>query len=263
MLPYNLAVPELFLLLPATLIGLVVGSYLNVVVYRLPRGLSTVSPSSCCPHCGQLVRAFDNIPVLSYLLLAGRCRSCKGRISPRYPLVEVATAALFVGCALTFQGPIRAAVAALFCSLIMALALIDLEHLLLPDKLTLPGIIVGLALQPWIDGVTLLDAVLGTLAGAGSLILLINFWYWWREEEGMGLGDVNLLAMIGAFLGWQGVIVALFGGALAGALVGLGLMTVRKLDLTSKLPFGTFLALGALVALFSRGRLVASYLSLL
>ena len=255
--------PNLLLLLPATLVGLVVGSYLNVVVHRLPRGLSTVTPSSSCPHCGASVRAFDNIPVLSYVLLGGRCRSCRGRISPRYPLVELATAGLFVGCALTFDGPLRAAVAALFCTLITALALIDLEHLLLPDKLTLPGIALGLALQRWIDGVTLLDAVLGTLAGAGILILLINFWYWWREEEGMGLGDVNLLAMIGAFLGWQGVVVALFGGALAGALVGLGLMTVRKLDMTSKLPFGTFLAVGALLALFSRGRLVEAYLSLL
>lgn len=255
--------PYLPLLLPATLVGLVVGSYLNVVVYRLPRGLSTVTPGSSCPQCGIRVRALDNIPVISYILLGGRCRSCRARISPRYPLVELATAGLFIGCALTFPGPLQAAVAALFCALITALALIDLEHMILPDRLTMPGIALGLLLQPWIDGVTLLDAVLGTLVGAGILILLINFWYWWREEEGMGLGDVNLLALIGAFLGWQGVLVALFGGALAGALVGLGLMAARKLDLTSKLPFGTFLAVGALVALFSRGRLVAAYLSLL
>jgi len=261
--PYNLAVPNLLLLLPATLVGLVVGSYLNVVVHRLPRGLSTVRPSSCCPHCGALVRAFDNIPVVSYLLLGGRCRSCHARISIRYPLVELAIAGFFVASVLTFEHPLQAAVAALFCTLMTALALIDLEHLLLPDKLTLPGIVLGLALQPWIDHVTLLDAVLGALAGAGVLILLINFWYWWREEEGMGLGDVNLLALIGAFLGWQGVLVALLGGALAGALVGLSLMAFRKLDMASKLPFGTFLALGALVALFSRGRLVEAYLSLL
>ena len=260
-MPYNPAVP--ILLPPAILVGLVVGSYLNVVVHRLPRGLSTVTPASSCPHCGARVRAFDNIPVLSYLVLGGRCRSCGARISLRYPLVEVVTAGLFAACAVVFAAPVEAAVAAFFCALILALALIDLEHMILPDKLTLPGIVLGLVLQPWIGGVTLLDAVIGALAGAGILILLINFWYWWREEEGMGLGDVNLLALIGAFLGWQGVVVALFGGALAGALVGLGLMTVRKLELTSKLPFGTFLAVGALVALFSRGRLVEAYLSLL
>lgn len=262
-MPYNPTVPDLLLLLPVTLIGLVVGSYLNVVVYRLPRGLSTVTPGSSCPHCGEAVRALDNLPVVSFLALAGRCRSCRARISWRYPLVELATTGLFVACAWVFGQPAQAAVAALFCALMLALALIDLEHMLLPDKLTLPGIACGLALQPWIDQVRILDAMLGTLIGAGLLILLINVWYWWREEEGMGLGDVNLLAMIGAFLGWQGVLVALFAGALAGALVGLALMTVRRIDLTSKLPFGTFLAFGALIALFSRGRLVEAYLSLL
>jgi leader peptidase (prepilin peptidase) / N-methyltransferase len=256
-------VPISLLVLPAALIGLVVGSYLNVVVHRLPRGISTVRPRSACPSCGVELKALDNIPLLSYLALGGRCRSCRSPISPRYPLLELATAALFVACLLTFGWRLQAIVAAVFCALILALALIDLEHLILPDKLTLPGIGLGLLLQPWIDGVTLLDAAIGTLIGAGLLILLINVWYWLREEEGMGLGDVNLLALIGAFLGWQGVLLALFGGALAGALVGLSLLAARKLELTSKLPFGTFLAVGALVALFSRGRWVEAYLGLL
>ena len=255
--------PISLLVLPTALIGLVVGSYLNVVVHRLPRGISTVRPRSACPSCSAPLRALDNVPLLSYLALRGRCRSCGARISPRYPLVELATAVLFVACLLTFGWRLQAVAAAVFCALILALALIDLEHLILPDKLTLPGIGVGLALQPWIDGVSLLDAVVGALVGAGLLILLINVWYWLREEEGMGLGDVNLLALIGAFLGWQGVLLALFGGALAGALVGLSLLATRKLELTSKLPFGTFLAVGALVALFSRGRWVEAYLSLL
>ncbi|MCZ6507317.1 MAG: prepilin peptidase [Acidobacteria bacterium] len=250
-------------LIPVALGGLVVGSYLNVVVHRLPRGLSTVRPASCCPACEAPIKAYDNIPVLSYLLLRGRCRTCAAPISLRYPLVEVATATLFVACALVFGWSLQAVAAALFCSLMVALGLIDLEHMILPDKLTLPGIALGLALQPWIDGVTLLDALIGTLIGAGALILLINVWFWLREEEGMGLGDVNLMALIGAFLGWKGVLLALFSGALAGALVGLLLMAVRRLALTSKLPFGTFLAVGALVALFSRGHWIDAYLSLL
>lgn len=250
-------------LIPVALGGLVVGSYLNVVVHRLPRGLSTVRPASCCPACEAPIKAYDNIPVLSYLLLRGRCRTCAAPISLRYPLVEVATATLFVACALIFGWSLQAVAAALFCSLMVALGLIDLEHMILPDKLTLPGIALGLALQPWIDGVTLLDALIGTLIGAGALILLINVWFWLREEEGMGLGDVNLMALIGAFLGWKGVLLALFSGALAGALVGLLLMAVRRLALTSKLPFGTFLAVGALVALFSRGHWIDAYLSLL
>ncbi|MCZ6727542.1 MAG: prepilin peptidase [Acidobacteria bacterium] len=250
-------------LIPVALGGLVVGSYLNVVVHRLPRGLSTVRPASCCPACEAPIKAYDNIPVLSYLLLRGRCRTCAAPISLRYPLVEVATATLFVACALIFGWSLQAVAAALFCSLMVALGLIDLEHMILPDKLTLPGIALGLALQPWIDGVTMLDALIGTLIGAGALILLINVWFWLREEEGMGLGDVNLMALIGAFLGWKGVLLALFSGALAGALVGLLLMAVRRLALTSKLPFGTFLAVGALVALFSRGHWIDAYLSLL
>jgi leader peptidase (prepilin peptidase) / N-methyltransferase len=256
-------VPFLPSLVAAALVGLVVGSYLNVVVHRLPRGLSTVRPRSACPACGAPIRALDNIPVLSYLLLGGRCRSCGARISPRYPLVEAATSGLFVTCVWIFGWRPQAAVAALFCSLLLALALIDLEHMLLPDRLTFPGIGAGLLLQPWIDGVTLLDAVLGMLIGAGLLILLINLWYWLRDQEGMGLGDVNLLALIGAFLGWKGVLVALFVGALAGALVGLTMVAGRRLGMTSKLPFGTFLALGALAALLSQGRWADAYLRLL
>jgi leader peptidase (prepilin peptidase)/N-methyltransferase len=256
-------VPLLPALVSAALVGLVVGSYLNFVVHRLPRGRSTVRPGSACTACGATIKALDNIPLLSYVALRGRCRSCGARISPRYPLVEATTAGLLVACVLSFGWRPQAAVAAFFCALILALALIDLEHLLLPDRLTLPGIAAGLVLQPWIDGVSLLDAVLGTLIGAGLLILLINVWYWLREEEGMGLGDVNLLALIGAFLGWKGVLVALFFGTFAGALVGLTLMAGRRLELTSRLPFGTFLALGALVALFSRGRWADAYLSLL
>jgi len=172
-------------------------------------------------------------------------------------------AGLYCACVVSFGWRLEAVAAAVFCTLIVALGLIDLEHLLLPDKLTLPGILLGFALQPWIEGVSLVDAVIGALAGAGLLILMINFWYWAREEEGMGLGDVNLMALIGAFLGWKGVVLALFVGALAGAVFGLTLMAARRLNLASKLPFGTFLAIGALFALFSQGRFVDAYLELL
>ena len=254
---------DLLVLLPTVLVGLVVGSYLNVVVHRLPLGLSTVKPASACPQCQEPIAAFDNIPVLSYLWLKGRCRSCKVRIPLRYPLLELAMAGLSVACVMVFGWQLQAIPAALFCTLIVSLGLIDIGHLLLPDKLTLPGIMVGLALQPWIDDVSFLEAVVGALVGAGLLILLINFWYWIRQEEGMGLGDVNLMALIGAFLGWKGVVLALFVGALAGALFGLALMAAGRLKLASKLPFGTFLAIGALIALFSRGRFVDAYLSLL
>jgi leader peptidase (prepilin peptidase)/N-methyltransferase len=228
-------------------------------VHRLPRGESTVTPRSHCPACGTTIRVWDNLPLVSYLLLRGRCRACRGRISPRYPLVEAATAASFGGCAVAFGSTPRAAASALLCALLVALAAIDLEHLLLPDRLTLPGAAAGLALQPLLPP-TLVEALLGLLLGAGVLILLINTWYWLRGEEGMGLGDVNLLALIGAFLGWRHMLVALLVGALAGAATGLTLLVTGRAALRSKLPFGSFLAAGGIVALFVGTPLIEAYL---
>lgn len=249
---------EPLLAVAAVLLGLVTGSYLNVVIHRLPRGESTVRPPSRCPECGARIRPLENVPVVSWLALRGRCAHCGARISWRYPAVETATAALFLACLWHFGATPTAAVSALFGCLLVVLALIDLEHLLLPDRLTLPGVAAGLALNHWLP-VPLLDAVLGALLGAGALILVIDVWYWLRDEEGMGLGDVNLLAMIGAFLGWKGMIVALLLGAFSGALVGLVLMAAGRVGLSSKLPFGTFLALGGLASLFFGDALAAGY----
>jgi leader peptidase (prepilin peptidase)/N-methyltransferase len=253
------------------LVGLIVGSYLNVVIHRLPRGLSTVLPRSRCPGCDALIRPYDNIPLLSWLLLRGKCRFCKTPISWRYPLIEALTAGLFVLCFLHFGPTAQAPVAALFCALMVALAAIDVEHFLLPDRITYPGIVLGIALQPLLPwarigpGVTgaLLGAALGALLGAGILLAVWWGWYLLRREEGMGLGDVKMLALIGAFLGWRGVVVALFFSALTGALLGLALMAWRGLEMKSKLPFGAFLSLGGLVALFFGDRLVAAYAALL
>ena len=247
----------------AALLGLVTGSYLNVAIHRLPRGESTVRPRSRCPWCGGGIRARDNLPVLSYLLLKGRCRNCGAPISWRYPAFEALTALLFVAVLWRFGVTLEALVALVFGCLMLVLAAIDFDHFLLPDRLTLPGILVGLAAQPWLPRTSFLDAVLGVAIGAGMLILLINFWYWLRGEEGMGMGDVNMLAMVGAFLGWQGVLVTFALGTVVGALVGLALLASRRLELRGRLPFGLFLAIGALVALFVGDRLVAAYAGLL
>ena len=254
-------IPSWILSLYAGLVGLVVGSFLNVVIYRLPRRISTVRPRSRCPYCGGAIRASDNIPLLSWLRLGGKCRSCAAPISARYPLVEALMGALFVACVTVFGFTVTALVAAVFCCLLVALAAIDLEHYLLPDRITLPGIAVGLVFQRWLPSATLLDAVIGVLAGAGVLILLINLWFWLRDEESMGLGDVNMLAMIGAFLGWQGVASTLLFASLAGALVGLVLVARGSLTLKAKLPFGFFLAIGALVSLFAGEPLIRWYAS--
>jgi leader peptidase (prepilin peptidase)/N-methyltransferase len=247
----------------AALLGLVTGSYLNVVIHRLPRGESTVLPRSRCPYCGGGIRARDNLPVLSYLLLRGRCRRCRAPISWRYPVFEAATALLFVAIVESFGLSTEALAALVFGCLLLVLAAIDFDHYLLPDRLTLPGILVGLAAQPWLPRTSFLDAVLGIAIGAGLLILLINFWYWLRSEEGMGMGDVNMLAMVGAFLGWQGVLVTFALATVSGALCGLALLLGGRLELRGRLPFGLFLALGALVALFAGDWLVAAYAGLL
>jgi leader peptidase (prepilin peptidase)/N-methyltransferase len=247
----------------AALLGLVTGSYLNVVIHRLPRGESTVLSRSRCPYCGGAIRARDNLPLLSFLLLRGRCRRCCAPISWRYPAVETATALMFVAIVERFGLSGETLIWLVFGCLLLTLATIDLDHFLLPDRLTLPAIVVGLAAQPLLPRTTLLDAVVGVMIGAGLLILLINFWYWLRDEEGMGMGDVNMLAMVGAFLGWQGVLVTFALATVAGALAGLALLLAGRLELRGRLPFGLFLALGALTALFFGERLVASYAALL
>jgi leader peptidase (prepilin peptidase)/N-methyltransferase len=262
---------QLLLGLYATVLGLIVGSYLNVVIYRLPLGISTVLPRSRCPGCGAAIRVRDNVPVISFLLLRGRCRACGASISWRYPLIEGATALLFLGCFLRFGASFEALAGALFCALMVALALIDLDHMILPDVLTWPAVAAGILLQPVLSWArlgpgpwrALAGGVLGAAVGAGILLAVWAGWYLLRREEGMGLGDVKMLAAIGAFLGWQGVLMSLFFAALSGAAVGLGLMAWRGGDLKSKLPFGTFLALGGLIALFAGERIVEAYARLL
>lgn len=247
----------------AALLGLVTGSYLNVVIHRLPRGESTILPRSRCPWCRGRIRALDNLPLISYLLLKGRCRRCGAPISWRYPAFEGLTAVLFVAVVERFGVTPEALVALIFGCLLLVLAAIDLDHFLLPDRLTLPGILVGLAAQPWLPRTSPLDALVGVAVGAGLLILLINFWFWLRDEEGMGMGDVNMLAMVGAFLGWQGVLVTFALATVTGALAGLILLALRRLEFRGRLPFGLFLAIGALIALFAGHRLVAAYAGLL
>ncbi len=247
------------LALYALLVGLVVGSYLNVLIHRLPRGVSTVRPRSRCPYCDGPIGARDNVPLASFLLLRGRCRRCGAPIAWRYPLVEALTGALFAACVVRFGASLEALTAAVFAALMVLLAMIDLEHFLLPDRVTLPGIFLGLALHPWRPGVGWLEAVVGALAGAGLLVLLMNLWYWLRGEEGMGMGDVNMMALIGAFLGWKAALVALLGAALSGALLGIVLLLAGRVGWRSRLPFGVFLAGGGLLALFAGERLLALY----
>jgi leader peptidase (prepilin peptidase)/N-methyltransferase len=242
----------------ALLIGLCIGSFLNVVIYRLPLGQSLVSPGSRCPKCGYELRWFDNVPVLGWLLLAGKCRQCRAPISAQYPIVELVTALLFVLVAwLTPVGPLLVS-RLILVAILVALFGIDLEHQILPNSITLPGILVGLmfsAIAPpgW------KDAVLGTLLGAGVLYGIAAAYYAVRREEGLGMGDVKMLAMIGAFLGWKAVLVTLVLSSFSGAAIGLALIAAQRGGMKLALPFGTFLAVGALAAMLAGDPLITWY----
>lgn len=239
-------------------LGLTIGSFLNVVVHRLPRGESLVSPGSRCPACGYSLRALDNIPVLSYAVLGGRCRRCRARISPRYPLVELTTAMLFLLHYAVFGWTPLLAVRLLFAAAMVALFAIDLEHHLLPDAITLPGIAIGLFASLFLPpGIR--DALIGALVGGGVLWLIGEAYYRYAGEEGMGGGDVKMLAMIGAFLGWKLVIVTLVFSSIAGSLVGVLLILTRRGGMKYALPYGTFLAIAALVASLYGAQLVDWY----
>jgi leader peptidase (prepilin peptidase) / N-methyltransferase len=232
----------------AALLGLCVGSFLNVVIYRLPRGQSLASPPSRCPKCGKRLSWFDNIPVLSWLVLGGRCRQCGERISVQYPIVEIITAVAAVIVVLTTPVSVLLASRLVLTGILIALFVIDLELQILPNAITLPGIVVGFLFSLFSPPGPV-AAALGILLGGGVLYGIAAAYYLVRREEGMGMGDVKMLAMIGAFLGWRSVLLTLILSSFVGAVVGVVLMTAKREGLKYALPFGTFLALAAFVAM--------------
>ena len=243
----------------AALVGLLVGSFLNVVAHRLPRDLSIVSPPSHCPSCGAGVAAHDNIPVLSWILLGGRCRSCKARISVRYPAIELANGILWVAAYWVAPSWGDFFSGALLCSAGLALLAIDAEFQILPDVITLPGIAVGLALSFFSVRRTPAGAALGAALGAGGLYLLAFVYEKIAKQEGMGLGDVKMLGMIGAFLGPAGVLVTVLLASLSGSVIGVALILAKGGSGKTRLPFGVFLALGSMAAWFFGDLLVVRY----
>jgi leader peptidase (prepilin peptidase)/N-methyltransferase len=250
--------PDAPLVVFLAIFGLSVGSFLNVCIHRIPRRASVASPPSSCPNCGYTLQWHDNVPVLGYVWLGGRCRNCRTSISVRYPIVEIVTMLVFLLHWYVFGWtallPVRLLLA---CALIVLFA-IDLDYHLLPDAITLPGIAAGLAASVFLPP-GIVEAGIGALLGAGVLWLIATAYFRYAGHEGMGRGDFKMLAMIGAFLGWPQVLVTLVLASVTGALIGLALILMGR-GRKYALPFGVFLAIGALVASTAGESIVAWYL---
>lgn len=239
------------------LFGAIVGSFLNVVILRLPEGASIVFPASHCPSCKTAIRWYDNIPVLSFFLLRGRCRSCGATISWQYPLVEALMAGLSLALFQKFSLSILFAVYFPFAAALLAIIFIDLAHQIIPDVISLPGIVLGFLCSFVNPLVSWQDAALGILFGGGSFYLVAFGYYLLAKREGMGGGDIKLLAMIGAYLGWIGLPFVVFSSSLLGALVGIGAMVRQRKGGKTVIPYGPFLAIGGYLFLFYREQILA------
>jgi len=257
--------------LGAFLFGLLIGSFLNVCILRIPADKSIVLPASSCTKCGKPIAAYDNIPVLSWLFLGGKCRNCKTPISAMYPAVELLTGLLFLGCYWVFGPTLDALKWAVFAALLVVLTITDLRERILPDEVNFFGLGAGLLFSFFtksLDGTALwlsnrwfefpppqaalsfADAVLGALAGSGLLWIVAEGYFRLRGREGMGLGDVKMMAAVGAFLGLKSTMLTVLVGSLLGSVIGIFLMAVTKKGRDYELPFGTFLWAGALLVVF-------------
>lgn len=262
---------ETVISLAVFILGLLIGSFLNVCIQRIPAEESVVSPGSRCPACRAPIKPYDNIPVLSWLLLGGKCRNCKKRISALYPAVELLTALLFVACYLAFGASFEALKWAVFSSLLIVLTITDVRERILPDKVNFAGLGLGIALSFFtrpMDGaalwlshrlfafpppdpvLSLVDALLGAAVGSGLLWVVGEGYFRLRGREGMGQGDVKMMAMAGAFLGVKRTLLTILVGSLLGSAIGLAVIALAGKDRDYELPFGTFLAAGALLTMF-------------
>jgi leader peptidase (prepilin peptidase)/N-methyltransferase len=264
--------------------GLVVGSFLNVCIARLPHRVSIVTPPSNCPRCHSGIKCYDNIPLISFLLLRGKCRNCGEPISWRYPLVELMNALMYVWIVNVFWFTGEAALIMALCSSLIVITFIDLDHLIIPDVITLPGMLIGLLLAPvfmyaladplpfdlgrFLPGngqylTALLNSLLGILLGGGPLLAIGWIWEKLRHVEAMGGGDVKLMGMVGSFLGWKGALLTIMLGALAGSVVGVLLIVLKRHKRGKYIPFGPFLAAGALASVFYGPDIISWYQGLI
>jgi leader peptidase (prepilin peptidase) / N-methyltransferase len=246
----------------AFIFGSLVGSFLNVCICRIPHDESVVFPPSHCPKCNCRLPFYDNVPIVSYLVLGGKCRSCRAPISWQYPLVELLNGVLTLLLFLKFGPTPLFLVLFVFCCAMVVITFIDLEHQIIPDVISLPGIIAGFICSFFLPEHGWLNSLLGILAGGGSLYLVASSYHLLTGKEGMGGGDIKLLAMMGAFFGWKSVPFIIFVSSLAGSVIGITVMLIRKKDAKFAIPFGPFLALGAILYIFVGKQLIHWYLGM-
>jgi len=252
-----------FMVVYSALFGLALGSFMNVCIYRIPLKKSIVSPPSSCPNCGERIRFYDNIPLISYLLLLGKCRHCSNPLAWHYPLVEALTGLLSVALFIRYGLSYQYFLFLLFTSALVTISFIDLHHKIIPDVLSLSGIVVGLAASFMPGTISWLDSLIGIIAGGGSLFLVAFVYERITGREGMGGGDIKLLAMIGAWLGWRQLYLIVLISSLVGAIVGIVFLLVAGKGLRVRIPFGPFLSLGAIACLFFGPELMNWYSQLL
>lgn len=266
------------------IVGLIVGSFLNVCIARIPLETSIISPPSHCPRCKTPIRWYDNIPLVSYAILRGRCRTCGQRISWRYPLVELMNGLLYLWAFSEFGITGEAVLVMALCSSLVVITFIDLDHQIIPDVITFPGMVIGLVVAPFFMttlagplsfglgnvlpspgqyGTSFLNAFIGILLGGAPLYLIGWLWEKFRKVEAMGGGDVKFMAMVGGFLGWKGAFLTIMLGAMAGSIVGVSLILLKKHQADKVIPFGPFLAFGTLLTLFRGPEIIAWYLGLI
>jgi len=242
--------------------GGIVGSFLNVCIVRLPKEESIVTPGSHCPRCNNPIKFYDNIPMISYLVLRGKCRHCNESISIQYPLIEGITALSSFLLFDKFGATLSYLFYFSFVSALIIITVIDLYHQIIPDVISIPGIGVGLLGSLIIPYISVFNSLIGILVGGGSLFLVATLYQWLFKREGMGGGDVKLLAMIGAFLGWKSVILTILLSSFIGSIVGIAIMLLKGKDFKYAIPFGPFLSLAAVISLFYGETLISWYLGL-
>jgi leader peptidase (prepilin peptidase) / N-methyltransferase len=244
------------------LIGAIVGSFLNVCIYRLPRHESIVFPASHCPHCGKPIKFYDNIPLLSYVILRGKCRNCKQNISGRYPIIETISGLLAIAIVIKYGLTLHSLLLLLLVFSLIIVTFVDLDFQIIPDILSIPGIMAGIGASFFMPTISWIDSILGILAGGGFLFIIAVAYKWLTNRDGMGGGDIKLLAMVGAWLGWKAIPFILLISSFIGALIGSISLLLAKKSLRYKIPFGPFISIAAVIYLFFGPEIINWYINL-